>query len=897
MAEPESSSLEPNPAYARRRVRHRPPTMDSAVSAVPPLSNEAMNQRMADIEFRAGLVKELNTNPLAIWGYEKVREKTGGDVSQVIKYLMSNVETGEVRGDDPDPKKAIFGTNVRGRIRHDLDIRVQATDRVDKFKETAFERGDFDLLLKAQDQGGGDQVLAHELGHLALQELWEQGEADELKDIVEEDVIEVMDFLRYADIYGDVNPPSAWAKWSGRGDMTQYEVYDKGRANYPKVAMAILTQKPLWLSTRGHDQFDETISLTSYEQRLADLVIKVNKATARKLTEMGIRTEFPTPLSSNSLSAIDKYMINSMINRKSTQMIDPRSHVPSTNGLQSYAEASPDYELAPIGIASMRDQVQRLAEFGRNGDVYVIHAAEGETVIPMEVLEANPQIKTLLFNQMAEMGLDPQRYIVGDQLNSLNPATGMPEFFFSSVFKSVKKAVKKVVKFAKLIAPIAIPLAAAAFGFPMFMGAMFAQGTIGAAMLGSGIGSLIGGASIKDSIKQSLIAGATAGVFAGAQGFAAAPAGQGMAGFGAGVKASITGMTPVYGAATAGGAGELLGYQRATSFGDSFSNMFGGKTPGQFTPLASAEYPTNVTNFAGTPPVTPGSTGGTLAGSGYTSRIPVTPGTSQSPILTSTAVESGFGLAPIDPVIGRPVGSTTAFRGGTRPVVAQGPVADPSITSVALGIPEGGTQVAANPDLFLGPLSPSKYLGIPEGGSNVVDLGLGLGGTYLGGGFDTAEEEEITQADMPDIGGARLTDEERRRMAEEAELSARALDPYHFTPNPDVMLTSAAPFWNSQAAFNPIGQAQAAVPQMLLNSVLQPHLFGAAGGSVNYPERDLLVEGPGTERSDNIPAMLSDGEFVLNSRAVRGADPSGRGNRYAGAQNLYNLMRNFEMRA
>ena len=250
-----------------------------------------------------------------------------------------------------------------------------------------------------------------------------------------------------------------------------------------------------------------------------------------------------------------------------------QSYVPSTNGLASYAEASPDYELAPIGIASMRDQVQRLAEFGRNGDVYVIHAAEGETVIPMEVLEANPQIKTLLFNQMAEMGLDPQRYIVGDQLNSLNPVTGMPEFFFSSVFRSVKKAVSKLVKVAKKIAPYAIPIAAAMFGFPLFMGAAFAQGTIGAAMLGSGIGSLIGGASIKDSIKASLVAGATAGIFAGAQGFAAAPAGQGMAGFGAGLKASFTGMTPIYGAATAEGAGKLLGYQQATSFGDSLSNI------------------------------------------------------------------------------------------------------------------------------------------------------------------------------------------------------------------------------------------------------------------------------------------------------------------------------------
>ena len=105
-------------------------------------------------------------------------------------------------------------------------------------------------------------------------------------------------------------------------------------------------------------------------------------------------------------------------------MIQP-SYIPSTNGLQSYVDASPEYELAPIGIASMQDQAQKLAEMGRNGDIYVVHAAQGETVIPMEVLEANPQIKALLFNQMTEMGLDPQRYVVGDQLNSLNPVTGM----------------------------------------------------------------------------------------------------------------------------------------------------------------------------------------------------------------------------------------------------------------------------------------------------------------------------------------------------------------------------------------------------------------------------------------------------------------------------------------
>ena len=106
------------------------------------------------------------------------------------------------------------------------------------------------------------------------------------------------------------------------------------------------------------------------------------------------------------------------------------THKRLSSGLQSLADASPEYELAPIGIASMHKQAEKLAEYGRNGDIYIVHAAEGETVIPMEVLNANPQIKALLFNQMKDMGLDPQEFVVGNELNSINPDTGLPEFFF-----------------------------------------------------------------------------------------------------------------------------------------------------------------------------------------------------------------------------------------------------------------------------------------------------------------------------------------------------------------------------------------------------------------------------------------------------------------------------------
>ena len=49
-----------------------------------------------------------------------------------------------------------------------------------------------------------------------------------------------------------------------------------------------------------------------------------------------------------------------------------------------------------------------------------------------------------------------------------------------------------------------------------------------------------------------------------------------------------------------------------------------------------------------------------------------------------------------------------------------------------------------------------------------------------------------------------------------------------------------------------------------------------------FPRMDGDINGPGTETSDDIPAMLSDGEFVMTGRAVRGAgsyemqaDPNG----------------------
>ena len=51
------------------------------------------------------------------------------------------------------------------------------------------------------------------------------------------------------------------------------------------------------------------------------------------------------------------------------------------------------------------------------------------------------------------------------------------------------------------------------------------------------------------------------------------------------------------------------------------------------------------------------------------------------------------------------------------------------------------------------------------------------------------------------------------------------------------------------------------------------------------------VEGPGSGTSDSVPARLSDGEFVVTAKAVRGA---GGGDRNVGAARMYDMMSQLE---
>lgn len=77
--------------------------------------------------------------------------------------------------------------------------------------------------------------------------------------------------------------------------------------------------------------------------------------------------------------------------------------------------------------------------------------------------------------------------------------------------------------------------------------------------------------------------------------------------------------------------------------------------------------------------------------------------------------------------------------------------------------------------------------------------------------------------------------------------------------------------------------------------------YAAMGGTPEFPRENGIgaIEGPGTETSDSIPAMLSDGEFVMNANAVKGAGYAAGARddfeaRRLGAQKMYETMDQLE---
>ena len=140
-----------------------------------------------------------------------------------------------------------------------------------------------------------------------------------------------------------------------------------------------------------------------------------------------------------------------------------------------------------------------LAAHGRKGDTEIAHVTPGEIVVPRDIIEQNPQLRDIIAQAMSQYGADVNQFTVGHHMQSINPATGQPEFgFLGSIGDFFKKILSNpITRTIASIAVAAIPgvgpaLSAALSAGVQGIGTKLAGGSWGQA-LGAAAGSYLGG--------------------------------------------------------------------------------------------------------------------------------------------------------------------------------------------------------------------------------------------------------------------------------------------------------------------------------------------------------------------------------------------------------------------
>lgn len=182
--------------------------------------------------------------------------------------------------------------------------------------------------------------------------------------------------------------------------------------------------------------------------------------------------------------------------------------------------------------------------------------------------------------------------------------------------------------------------------------------------------------------------------------------------------------------------------------------------------------------------------------------------------------------------------------------------------------------------------APATMAGKPYVGGTGTGDPTGLAGG-LGGLLDWAKENPLKTAAL--VGGAGLLLSGAGQKSQEVPAVAQG-------PTGAQLLAQQP----GQYGFNIANfQAQPMGVARMVPSV-SPAFPGGYTGQLpglyapRYAKAGGHISGPGTGTSDDVPAMLSDGEFVLTAKAVRGA---GDGDRMKGAKKLYKLMNSLEKRA
>jgi hypothetical protein len=499
--------------------------------------------------------------------------------------------------------------------------------------------------------------------------------------------------------------------------------------------------------------------------------------------------------------------------------------------------------MAPQGFAQ-----GGIASLGRNGDTMLAHI--------------NPQEAALLRSRGGS--------------GSINPRTGLPEFFsLKGVFKKIGRAVKKFASstVGKIIIGAALFAVSGGAATALLGGYGSAAVAAGQGFIAGAGGNLLAGGNLKDSLKAgakgALVAGAFTGIKEGASAFKAIkPAGT-----------EFTRPTQL---------AEQLAKPQSAIASPAVDTAAG--ITRTALPLSTSEGGTGITSVGARAPVAaaPPTVSATAQGVG-----------SISPDFRFYEAGTGTG-AGLQSVTQTPPGFLDNIKA--------------ALTKDTIGVGGNDTKFFEGINKAFNP-NQIKLAGTSQANDFAITEGLKAGAP--GSAAYTTAYDAAYKAAMPGLvrqyaplvaGGLGIMAATGGFDAEQPEVPAGFEDMVKGISPGQKLLTQNPELYglrfggvNTTYAYNPAQYAMPYAPyappptapaRMRQGGVAS--LMGYKKGSpASYPRKTGHIAGPGTGTSDDVPAMLSDGEFVFTAKAVRAM---GNGSRRAGAKRMYALMKNLEGR-
>jgi hypothetical protein len=569
------------------------------------------------------------------------------------------------------------------------------------------------------------------------------------------------------------------------------------------------------------------------------------------------------------------------------------------------------------GIAGLKPLAAEMAKMGRRGDTMLAHITPSEA---------------RMLRRRGGSG-------------TINPSTGLPEFFLGKLFKSVGNAFKSVgkaiVSGVKAVArgvkkfassTVGRVVVAAALGFFLgpaaagFLGISSAAGVAAVSGFVGGFGSsMLAGKGLVSSLKMGAIgavgAGLTAGALGGADAFAAG---------------SYTGPTTVGGQfdSLVSGTKDFLGVGAPASTstaGYADLGSYGDMAPASIAPpSAPSVTPTGAQTFPVAPP-----TGGTITSPPFTPSYEVSQGavggTSVPRVAgldryagIDTPYEVSFGGSSVDPITPPTVAAPTVSPDYVPPANYAGKTAGafigeygdaPNLLQQAqqglLDTQQGATGLFDRAKNFFMPETPSKTA-LDKIGMKAFSAAKEAGKPdFLAQrAFDKAVKDAtpsiirqygpLAAAGLGIMGlaGGFKTPESVKPglIPPQTGFDLLQQDPERYGVTLGKTTTTYAPASYENMYTTPLVRRMPA--QYMPQQNVRRYAEGGSAQEPDYPTdmdeyipMDGPIDGPGTGTSDSIPAMLSDGEFVFTAQAVRNA---GNGSRREGAKRMYALMKQLE---